>query len=488
MRKSSSIGSLTVAVEREIKPENYDEVLTVGNNIDDVILVANNLPDINAVNDNLLNINTVNSNIGSIDTVAANISVVLNSLIPIPENDYCPGYTFNYIDGSSFSVVGYDVTKLYYVNRRIKFFDGANTYYGSVLTTVFGTDTVITLAMENGNVLTNTISDACVTTSNTAWVPIVADPFSGSYITKISSGTIGGTKFIVAVGISGKAYSSTDSGNTWTVIVTGTTENLKDVAYNDTNEAFIIVGDSNVILETLDGITWTNYTSAMPAVLGAGSYNISNVIWYPQTEKWYFVTDTSSTTTASYVSDLSDFNNSITFIDLLTGVDITDISLRKESSTNSIVSCYSTVLGGWGSAVDTSLSSNSFMPATVTAVLSDITDFANSDNREFGVDISGAFRWFGGGLNSTKVANTTPIRGMAISPVAVQNRIIVVGDNGYIGAIENADYRNTNPIVSVSSGLDPSATINCIHWSDSEGFFIVGGSTGQIAKSTNGVS
>lgn len=66
-----------------------------------------------------------------------------------------------------------------------------------------------------------------------------------------------GNGYFIAVGENGTIVSSSD-GYTWTVESASITNNLNRVSYNDTSSEFIVVGDSNTILVSIDnGSTWT---------------------------------------------------------------------------------------------------------------------------------------------------------------------------------------------------------------------------------------
>jgi hypothetical protein len=62
----------------------------------------------------------------------------------------------------------------------------------------------------------------------------------------------------MAVGNTGKIQTSTD-GLTWTTQTSGTTEHLSGITYNSDATTFVVVGDDNTILQSIDdGVTWTS--------------------------------------------------------------------------------------------------------------------------------------------------------------------------------------------------------------------------------------
>lgn len=94
-----------------------------------------------------------------------------------------------------------------------------------------------------------------------------------------------GTQWI-ALGSSGTIFSSEDDGITWTQRTSGQTFQLNDAIWF--NSQWIVVGNSNVIIKSADGITWSPQT-----VAGAGSqaasiasdgsivaFCVANNIWY----------------------------------------------------------------------------------------------------------------------------------------------------------------------------------------------------------------
>ena len=62
----------------------------------------------------------------------------------------------------------------------------------------------------------------------------------------------------MTVGEDGRIQTSTD-GLTWTTQTSGTTEDLHGITYNSDATAFVVVGDDNTILQSVDnGVTWTS--------------------------------------------------------------------------------------------------------------------------------------------------------------------------------------------------------------------------------------
>ena len=72
----------------------------------------------------------------------------------------------------------------------------------------------------------------------------------------------GGAGQFIAVGNSGVALSSSNGTAPWTSLSSGTTNNLYDVAVNDTGT--LLVGDQEVRFRATGGSTWTNHITALP--------------------------------------------------------------------------------------------------------------------------------------------------------------------------------------------------------------------------------
>jgi photosystem II stability/assembly factor-like uncharacterized protein len=85
------------------------------------------------------------------------------------------------------------------------------------------------------------------------------------------------TAGVVAVGVGGQIFATTDAGNTWTPRTSGTTANLNAGDGNVTGPAWI-VGNGGVILRSGDGVTWTLKASGTTADLwGFAQLNQTNL-------------------------------------------------------------------------------------------------------------------------------------------------------------------------------------------------------------------
>jgi len=118
----------------------------------------------------------------------------------------------------------------------------SETMYG-----VTSGNNIIIIVGNNGSIYTS------INGSN--WV----DVSTGSYnlTDVIYSDDLG---LFVAVGQAGAILTSSDNGSTWTDVTDPlvTTSNLNTVIWNSVDSKFISVGNNNIILESSDGVIWTN--------------------------------------------------------------------------------------------------------------------------------------------------------------------------------------------------------------------------------------
>jgi hypothetical protein len=106
-------------------------------------------------------------------------------------------------------------------------------------------------------------------------------------INDISSGQIGGTNYVIAVGNGGNAAYSTDGCTTWTSITTGVTDRLNCIDYDGNNEAFMIGGNNGVILYTTNGTTVSDpqVTSIASLAIG-GTDDVEDIAYYATQDGW----------------------------------------------------------------------------------------------------------------------------------------------------------------------------------------------------------
>ncbi len=121
---------------------------------------------------------------------------------------------------------------------------------------------------ENGKILRST--------GGNSWNPVSSG--TTSHLNRVRYVGGNGTGQFIAVGNGGAALSSATGTAPWTALASGTTNNLYDVATNDTG--LLLVGDQEVRFRPAGGATWSNYlglvTNAPPAWVYLSAYGISN--------------------------------------------------------------------------------------------------------------------------------------------------------------------------------------------------------------------
>ena len=223
--------------------------------------------------------------------------------------EWTPGYTFTYSTGSQFKIAGFDVTQLFNVGRRIRFTNAGNTLYGEVASRSFATDTTINMTMESAGVLLNVAYTITLVSGETSWSPIATNPFAGTSINAIVSGSIGATVYWQAVGDAGKVFYSTDAGRSWTA-GTGysSTVNFNGLAYNPVNKAFMVVGNDGVFMTSTNGTSWTIDTTTIKALSfsGGGTEHCLDVTYDYDLELWLILWDRNTTTAGTATASQSD--------------------------------------------------------------------------------------------------------------------------------------------------------------------------------------
>ena len=130
-------------------------------------------------------------------------------------------------------------------------FDGTgwtnNTPSGSVdiLNAVSSNDSIIIIAGNNGTIY--------ISNNGSNWVNVSTGSATLNDITY--SDSLG---MFIIVGNSGVILKSLDNGDTWSTVTTSTTENLNSVIWNSDLSEFIVTGDNNIILQSSNGTTWTS--------------------------------------------------------------------------------------------------------------------------------------------------------------------------------------------------------------------------------------
>ena len=409
-------------------------------------------------------------------------------------SEYCPGYTFTFVSTQVWRITGIDVTALFSVTRRLKFVDGANEYFGTITVSVFSAgNTDMTMSMEGGDVLTNTIGAVCLTTGTAAWSVIATDPFLGTGINDIVMGDIGPTTYAFAVGQLGKAGVSTDGGLTWVMLSTGTTEHLNACCYDSINEQFWAGGRAGVLIDTVDGSSVTLDTTSIPAIATTGSADIYGITFIQAGLVLLFeVANTPTNFSADSVDQGTTWTARASLG--LAQTDFPNMQALGGPSNNFITGpiIHGIISGNTGTRIisgisDTSWATGSSLTPNVCSCIQGFTDEGSLLREMLGGSdgtIKGNGDW--SGRSNAGILTTFKIRGFAYSPL--HDRMIVVGDNAVLGFLDGVNAGDANAWTAVQNGFNPTAEINSIVWDDTHGIYIAVGSTGQIARSTNGTN
>lgn len=401
--------------------------------------------------------------------------------VTIAPGEYCPGYPITGAANGQITIGGVDATSLFSVGREVKV--NTNSPSGIVNDTIATSDfnnpdTVLSLTTNGGTTLGYT--DLCLSSSTVSWVPIANSPFGGTQINKIVSGVISSVNYWVAVGNDGKAFSTTDEGLNWNTIITGTTEHLNAIDYCSDTEQFLIVGNARSMLLSSDGLT---VVVKIPSAIFGVTTIFQDVLFVPSESRWMVALNVPGGNHLTYSISV--------FLEINTGGNWS--SGAVDSSTHSRLFLDTRVAGDdivWATAGNLSNLSS-------TTTTSETTLFTYSGKCFAAVKTSNtSFDWVTATdlgevlsrVNSTQTTITVPqpIRAMALS--ASLGRIVMVGDNSFIGTVESADYGASVAVTQRTNGFSPAASILDVHWDENVNVFVAVSNNGQICKSTNGLA
>ncbi len=406
---------------------------------------------------------------------------------------YCPNYAFNFISTTQWSILALDATNLFSVGRRLRFVDGASNYFGTIVTSAFTTDTTMTMSMEDGEVLTNTITEVCLVNGGASWMPISEDPFGGTAILGIETGQIGADQYWVICGDAGKLAFSTDAGLTWTLVTTGTVENLNDVAYNPDDESFLVVGNGAVLLHSTDGETFALDTSSIPALPeftgGNGDcyscmYDFGGQGYRVQ----YAINDVAFTGNAYTTDDTATWDSTP---NLGTKVNVADSKigniLSAAGAGTGLGMFYQQNIDLWQFGIIPDESGASFVNVSSQGAVTGAESF---------VDQNGStVRIFVGRADGEIFHNTTEVDTVTFGSSAVNafveseslERMVAVGDDGKIATCEKANYTIVDAWSLKQNGSNPLANFTDVQWNEVDGMYVAVNDQGQILRSTNGL-
>jgi hypothetical protein len=407
-------------------------------------------------------------------------------------SEYCPGYTYVFVNTTRWQITGFDVSNLFSVSRRLKFTDGASTYYGTISAVdyngISAGNTTIDMTMEGGDVLTNSITEVCLTTGVAGWSPIAGDPFGGTSINDITTGLIGTTQWWVAAGDGGKFGVSNDKGVTWTLLSTATTENLNVCAYDSDNQRFWAGGNLGVLVTTTDCITASTDTVSLPAIATTGNADVYGMDYQEQTSALILDFRRSTSIDPLWTQD----QGSTWFLSTSLS---SGIGLRKQLKCNQlnasqrgddhhhIIQSSSSVWYFTSIGDTTSTQKSAVAGGTAVTAMGLFFDGANAEvYGGIGGVIGGSTGWTG----DDNVTFSSAIRDFAYS--SIHERLVCVGDSGILGYWDRANKSSTNAWIPISHGFDPLTNIHAVTWNGTDGVFIAVAANGQIARSTNGTN
>lgn len=419
---------------------------------------------------------------------------------PAGEANFNPGYALTFVSTTSFSIDGINVTNLYHVGRRIRFKDNlANESAGVVLTSVFTTDTVITMTMEGADVVPGIMTAAILTTSDVQWspLPVPNHPFVSMAKAKIVSGRIGEEDWWVIVGSGGFIATSNDGGNFWKQrTITGglAAQDINDVAYDPDNQRFMAVADGTWIITSVDGVAWvSSQESTLLAAIASGNGDLDHIA--------YGNTSLSSNLGFAVVGAFSSATNNDVYWS-------TDYGATFALGIANSVSIANGKFYRWNDSVTkkyffTNTFSQTPQVATWTSTNEDSSGAGGQDidfdpgvspnNIAITVHADGQIRMGGGGgvsawsnlqVINTGTFGTTDLLCIVFS--VLLGRWVACGKDGKIGFAERTGA--PNPWTLVTNGFNPTAHILDIAFDENNGLFIAISNDGNICRSTTGIS
>lgn len=403
-------------------------------------------------------------------------------------SEYCPGYTFTFVDTDTWRITGINAENLFNVGRRLKFIDGGSTYFGTVTAVDFGItsagDTTIDMSMESGDVLTNSITEVCLVTGATAWSPIVDDPFGGTPVLDIATGQIGGQQWWVIIGTGGRLATSTDGGLNWTIRSTGTVVTLQAIAYDPDNEYFFCGGDDGVVLYSSNGTTWTLDTASLPAASNSNTGDVVGAAYIADQQLWSLMYEDS----APNKRPINSSDQGSTWVEGTGALGNPDPRrYRKRGSsgnpndvvqglTDDVWRCDPNT-GSW-SQVESNVGD------TVTALESEF--LSSTYILYIGLENGNIQRRRPTAIRTDDVTFTAAIRMIVYS--ALHDRWVAVGDSQMVGYLDQSAADADDAWTFVASGFGPTVNINCVAFNETDGVFVAGGQDGSICRSSNGTN
>lgn len=416
---------------------------------------------------------------------------------------YNPGFGLTYVSATSFTIDGINAERLYYVGRRLRLV-GANglSYHGTIATSVFGTDTTITMTMEGTDIVPVDIISAVMVSSDVQWTPVAINhhPFRAMAKAKIVSGRIGAEDWWVIVGSGGFIATSNDLGASWTErTITGglTTEDINDITYDPDNQRFMAVADGTYIITSSDGIAWvssipsdlTTATTSGDGVLGHiafgntialanRGFTILGSFSSETNSDIYFTTDNGATWTLGYANLTNTVGARVFRFNAVGGGTAEKYFVGRTSSTVSITS---TAAAPWTVATE---DSGAATTEDIVFIATGNWAFTVQSGNEAGQVRRGATGGTGTWADSEARGATfgiTPL--LCITHSILLGRWVIGGENGIMGYSDLASFDNW---FVVANGFNPTARILDVHYDENDAIFIAISNDGVICRSTNG--
>ncbi len=392
--------------------------------------------------------------------------------------EYCPGYTFNYISTTSFSIEGLNVENVFSVGKRLRFTVGATTIYGTILTSTYVTDTTITMSMEDAATFSDsTAYITCIVTNTIGWSPLTTAVMGGVEMTSIATGVVGADQTFVGVGKAGAIVYSTD-GVTWSAVASSpTSEEIDQVLYDSAEEVFVCGTATGVMYYSDDGgVTWAAVsTQSKPSLAYRGFAVRSGNIWKPEIGGIYKLS------TASLSAGTWSYNNNPDYLigDNYTSPENTTYHIILYAQDETFRVDYTVADNGSDVTYNTTLAlpNGNIITKLVPAVALGYLAFGTNGYifNEVGY-VNPVNNW---SATDADFGNSDINDGVYSEFLGIY---IVVGDDGKIAYSDDLGVTWSQ----VSNGFNLE-NITCVTYNESLKLFVAGGASGTICTSTSGL-
>lgn len=439
----------------------------------------------------------IDSTVVQFNTIYGEVGIAASNL-----QIYNPGYLPTYISSTSFKLEGgIDLTDFYYVNRRLRL-EGSDgqVYYGAIATSVYGTDTTITMTMEGADIVPIDLITAVMVSSDQQWTPIPINnhTFRSMPKARLVSGRIGYTNWWVIVGENGFIATSNDLGQSWTErTITGglTTEKINDVAYDHDSESFMAVADDTWIITSDDGVTWvSSQPSDLTGAITTGDGHLRFIAYgytRQQIEPGFMLLAQLDNTFSSEI--YSTTNNGVNWTNRVVGAQTQGLNYWNYNSQPTILTSQVWWYHHGHSHYSVFPTANTQMSnsnhGSVGAQPFDITWMKSLEEALIvyeGGQVQSALNW-GQSTYTERVIGGSGIFGstdlLCCAYSDLQGRIVMGGKEGKMGYTD--DNRN---FTSIANGFNPTAHILDIWFDEYDAIWIGISNDGNICRSTTGIS